>query len=102
MLFKRKQTKPSGPDPAPDDVFEVDAVPESHRVTHGRYTVIPKIKQLHNGNWIVAIVLQEERADGSRRLYDFFGPMTEHASEEEARRVGVKHAVQRLDEQSTL
>ena len=97
MLFKRKETEPSGPDPAPDDVFEVGAVPESHRVTHGRYTVIPKTKQLHNGNWIVDIVLQEERADGSRRLYDFFGPMTEHASEEEARRAGVEYAVQRLD-----
>ena len=81
----------------PIDVFAVDAVPESHRVTHGRYTVIPKTKQLHNGNWIVAIVLQEERADGSRRLYDFFGPMTEHGSEEEARRVGVEHAVERLE-----
>ncbi len=99
MLFKRKKTEPSGPDPAADDVFEVDAVPESHRVPHGRYTVIPKAKQLHNGHWIVDIVLQEERADGSRRLYDFFGPMTEHASEEEARRVGVEHAVHRLDAQ---
>ena len=96
MLFKKRDAKPSGPDPAADDVFEVDEVPESHRATHGRYTVIPKTKQLHNGNWIVAIVLQEERADGSRRLYDFFGPMTEHASAEEARRFGVEHAVQRL------
>ena len=66
MLFKRKKTEPSGPDPAADDAFDVDAVPESHRVPHRRYTVIPKTKQLHNGNWIVAIVLQEERADGSR------------------------------------
>ncbi len=68
MLFKRKKTEPSGPDPAADDVFEVDAVPESHRVPHGRYTVIPKAKQLHNGNWIVDIVLQEERADGTAAL----------------------------------
>ncbi len=97
MLFKKKETEPSGPDPAADDVFEVDAVPESHRVPHGRYTVIPKTKQLHNGNWIVNIVLQEEQEDGSRRLYDFFGPMSEHASEEEARRVGVEHAVERLE-----
>ncbi len=100
MLFKKKETEPSGPDPAADDVFEVDAVPESHRVTHGRYTVILKTKQLHNGNWIVAIVLQEEREDGNR-LYDFFGPMTEYASEDDARRAGVEHAVHRLDAQST-
>ncbi len=96
MLFKKRDPQPSGPDPAADDVFEVDEVPESHRVTHGRYTVIPKTKQLHNGNWIVDIVLQEEQEDGNR-LYDFFGPMSEHASEEEARRAGVEHAIERLD-----
>ena len=100
MLFKKRGAKPSGADPAATDVFEVDDVPESHRVTHGLYTVIPKAKQLHNGNWIVDIVLHEERADGNR-LYDFFGPMTEYASEDDARRAGVEHAVRRLDAEST-
>ena len=45
-------------------------------MTHGRYTVIPKTKQLYNGNWIVDIVLEETLTEGSRR-YDFFGPMKE-------------------------
>ena len=100
MLFKKRAAEPRAPDPEADDVFEVDDVPESCRVTHGPYTVIPKAKQLHNGNWIVDIVLQEKRADGNR-LYDFFGPMTEYASEDDARRAGVEHAVHRLDAQST-
>ena len=97
MLFKKRDAEPSGPDPAADGLFEIDDVPESHRVTHGVYTVIPKAKQLYNGNWIVDIVLHEERADGNR-LYDFFGPMTEYGSEEDARKAGVEHAVQRLDD----
>lgn len=100
MLFKKRDKEPIAPEPAASDIFGVDEVPEAHRVAHGRYTIIPKTKHLHNGNWIVAIVLQEKREDGNR-LYDFFGPMTEHASEEEARRAGVEHAVQRIDEQST-
>ena len=96
MLFKKRDTGPIAPEPAASDIFGVDEVPEAHRVAHGRYTIIPKTKHLHNGNWIVAIVLQEEREDGNR-LYDFFGPMSEYASADDARRGGVEHAVQRLD-----
>lgn len=98
MIFKKRESKPGGWDPetAPADPFEVDDVPQSHRVAHRGYTIIPKTKQLHNGNWIVEIVLEEERPDGNRR-YDFFGPMTEYNSEEEARQAGVEHAKGRLD-----
>ena len=98
MLFKKKSLDPMGPDDTADDLYGVDAVPEEHRVAHGRYTVIPKAKLLHNGNWIVEIVLEETRTEGSRR-YDLFGPMSEHSSEEEARRVGVEHAIDRLEKQ---
>ncbi len=98
MLFKKDTPDPMDPDPDAGDPFEVEGIPEEHRVTHGRYTVIPKAKLLHNGNWIVEIVLEEPRADG-RRQYDFFGPMSEHSSEEDARRVGVQHAIDRLDKQ---
>ncbi len=98
MLFKRQSPDPVGPDPTATDLYGVDGVPEEHRVAHGRYTVIPKAKLLHNGNWIVEIVLEEPRADG-RRQYDFFGPMNEYSSAEEARRAGVEHAIGRLDEQ---
>jgi hypothetical protein len=98
MLFKKDTPDPMGTDNAAGDPFEVDGIPEEHRVTHGRYTVIPKTKLLHNGNWIVEIVLEESRAEG-RRQYDFFGPMSEYSSAEEARRAGVEHAIGRLDEE---
>ena len=98
MLFRKQSPDPTGPDHTADDLYGVDGVPEEHRVAHGRFTIIPKTKQLHNGNWIVDIVLEETRTEGSRR-YDFFGPMTEHSSEEVARRAGVEHAIDRLDKQ---
>ncbi len=100
MFFKKRPADPSGTEPVANDLFEVDDVPESHRAVHGQYTVIPKSKQLYNGNWIVDIVLQEKREDGDR-MYDFFGPMTEYGSADDARRSGVEHAVERLDAQST-
>ena len=100
MLFKKREAKPSSPDPAADEVFQIDDVSESHRVTHGLYIVISKAKQLHNSNWIVDIVLKKEREDGNG-LYDFFGPMTEYGSEDDARGAGVEHAVRRLDAEST-
>ena len=67
-------------------------MPESHRVAHGQYTVIPKAKQLYNGNWIVDIMLLEEREDGNR-LYDFFGPMTEYGSADDTQSCHKFHLV---------
>jgi hypothetical protein len=100
MIFKKRESKPVGWDPETGsiDPFDVDDVPQAHRVAHRNYTIIPKTKQLHNGKWIVEIVLEEERPEGNRR-YDFFGPMTEFSSEEEAREAGVEHAKARLDTQ---
>ena len=98
MLFKKRETEPVDAGRTPNDPFDVEEVPEAHRVSHGGYTIIPKTKQLHNGNWIVEIVLEERRPEGNRR-YDFFGPMTEYPSADEARRAGVNHAIGRLDEQ---
>ena len=95
MFFKKKRSTEPPQQPVAPGVSS-DDVPESHRVGHGRFTILPAAKQLHNGNWIVSIVLEETTPEGPRR-YDFFGPMTEYPSEEDARAAGVKHAIARLD-----
>jgi hypothetical protein len=93
MFFKKRSAVP---DAVEGQLPDLD-IPESERVTHGAYTIIPRTKQLHNGNWIVEIILEEEREDGRRR-YDFAGPMAEYPSQDQARRAGVDHAIGRLEE----
>lgn len=94
MFFKKRAAPDvsTGNGPPPD--LEI---PESERVVHGAYTIIPRTKQLHNGNWIVEIILEEERSEGLRR-YDFAGPMAEYPSRDEARQAGIDHAIGRLGE----
>jgi hypothetical protein len=95
MFFKKRPAAPEGP--ALDGSLPDLEIPESERVVHGSHTIIPRTKQLHNGNWIVEIILEEEHSDGRRR-YDFAGPMAEYPSQDEARRAGVDHAIERLGE----
>ncbi len=95
-MFFKKKTSAEEPPESPTAAASVDDVPESHRVQHGQFTIIPRMKQLHNGNWIANIVLEKATEEGPRR-YDFFGPMTEYPSEEAARTAGVEHAIGRLD-----
>ncbi len=92
MFFKKRprEDAPSGAD-------EPDALAtEGERVDHGSYGIIPRAKQLHNGNWIARITLVENHAEGERR-YDFAGPMAEFESAEAAWKGGVQHAIERLD-----
>jgi hypothetical protein len=95
-MFFKKKTAADAPSESLTPAISVDDIPESQRVRHGQFTVIPVTKQLHNGSWIASIVLEKATEEGPRR-YDFFGPMTEYPSEEDARVAGVEHAVRRLD-----
>lgn len=97
MFFGRKASHSEGAVDA-SAAENDDDVPESERTTHGGYVIVPRVKQLHNGRWIVRVVLREER-EGTLRRYDFAGPMSEYESAEEARRVGVEHAIARIDAQ---
>jgi hypothetical protein len=93
MFFKKRTAAPDAA--ATAELLPDLEVPESERVAHGAYTIIPRTKQLHNGNWIVEIILEEER-EGGRRRYDFAGPMAEYPSQAAARQAGVDHAIGRL------
>ena len=95
MFFKKKAPADAPPE-SPTQAASVDDVPESQRVPHGQFTIIPIMKQLHNGNWIANIVLEKATEEGPRH-YDSFGPMTEYPSEEDARTAGVKYAIGLLD-----
>lgn len=90
-----------GDDPAPDRDTEatgvgVPSIGEVDPVPHKDYRIFPVAKQLHNGNWVVEVVLEDPSA-GEGRRYDLAGPMREYASEEEARQAGVDFAIGRLD-----
>ena len=95
MLFKKRQSSP--PEPILDSSLSEDDIAQSTRVDHKGYTIMAMPRQLHNGNWIVRVVLEEGRPEGPRR-YDFAGPMAEYPSEQEARDAGIEHATKRLDE----
>ena len=94
MLFRKKASAPAET-PVDDSLGDSD-VAGATRAEHGGYTVLALPRQLHSGNWIVRIVLEEARADGPRR-YDFMGPMTEFSSEVQAREAGIEYAKKRLD-----
>lgn len=63
-------------------------------VHHEEFRIFPLAKQLHNGNWVVQVILEDPSAGDGRR-YDLAGPMREYASEDEARRAGVDFAIER-------
>ena len=92
MLFRKREEAPGE---APVGGGGGEEVLDDAKVKYGGYTLIPRVKQLVNGNWIARITLEEERDDGSRQ-YDFAGPMSEFASKEEATRGGIEHAKTRL------
>ena len=74
-----------------------EEIVEAAKTTHGRFTIVPRAKQLVNGNWIARITLEEETSTGSRS-YDYAGPMEEFPSRDDAVRGGIEHAKRRLDE----
>ena len=94
MFFKNRRAAAS--ESVPETSLIDDEIARATRVDHGRYTILVMPRQLHNGNWIVRVALEERLPDGPRR-YDFAGPMSEHSSEEDARRAGVENATRRLD-----
>ena len=73
-----------------------EEIVDSAKERHGRFTLIPRAKQLVNGNWVARITLEEETPTGLRS-YDFSGPMQEFASRDEAIRGAIEHAKRRLD-----
>ncbi len=99
MFFKKQRPASTSPDLGPARLVD-EEIPESEKVAHGAYAIITRPKMLHNGNWIVRIILEEKRPDGPRQ-YDFLGPMSEYASEEEARKAGVDHAIEQLEHHVT-
>ena len=92
MFFKKRPREDAQPDGDQPDGLHA----EGERVDHGVYGIIPRAKQLHNGNWIARITLVENHSEGERR-YDFTGPMAEFESAEAAWTGGVQHAIERLD-----
>ncbi len=94
MAFWRKSASPAEV-PLDEPLGDRD-VAGATRAEHGGYTLLALPRQLHNGSWIVRIVLEEARPDGPRR-YDFMGPMTEFSSEAQAREAGIEYAKKRLD-----
>ncbi len=95
MLFGKRRSKPAdGPESAATIGEEVV---DSAKTLHGRFTIIPRAKQLVNGNWIARTTLEEETEAGARS-YDFGGPMNEFANKEDAVRGGVAYAKRRLDD----
>ena len=94
MLFRRKSSPP--PEVSLTEPLGDSDVAGATRVEHGRYTILALPRQLHNGKWIVRIVLEEARPDGPRR-YDFAGSMAEFSSESQARDAGIEYAKKRLD-----
>lgn len=92
MFFKKRPPEDEQPGTPAPDASET----KGETVDHGGYGIIPRAKQLCNGNWIARITLVESRSEGERR-YDFAGPMAEFDSVEAALQAGVQHAVERLD-----
>jgi hypothetical protein len=78
------------------DVGSIDEeIVESARTRYGRFTIVPRAKQLVNGNWIARITLEEDLTIGSRQ-YDYAGPMSEFTSRDEAVQGGIEYAKRRL------
>ena len=94
MFFKKRSASP--PESLQSGSLTADDLAAATRADHKRYTILAVPSQLHNGNWIVRLTLEQSLPDGPRR-YDFAGPMVEYPSEEDARRGGVEHAKNRLD-----
>ena len=94
MFFKKRSASP--PEPPQSDLLAAADLADAKRVDYKSYAIIPVPKRLHNGNWIVRLILEESLPDGPRR-YDFAGPMAEYESEEDARQGGVEYAKKRLD-----
>ena len=93
MFFRKR---PAEANEAAGDPLLDEELDQSEGVAHGRYMIFSRTKQLHSGNWIVNIILQEDRPEGPRR-YDYFGPMSEYPTAEEASKAGVVYAIERLD-----
>jgi hypothetical protein len=92
MFFRKRPREDESPGADEPDALET----QGERVNHGAYGIIPRAKQLYNGNWIARITLVEHRSEGERR-YDFAGPMAEFESAEAACTAGVQHAIERLE-----
>ncbi len=95
MLFGKRRTK-QAEEAEPAGAIGEEVV-ETAKTVHGRFTIIPRAKQLVNGNWIARATLEEE-TDGGLRTYDFAGPMSEFGSKDEAVKGGIDYAKQRLDD----
>ncbi len=95
MLFGKRRNKPGDEPESAGTVGE--EVVDSAKTLHGRFTIIPRAKQLVNGNWIARATLEEETGAGARS-YDLSGPMNEFASKEDAVRGGIEYAKRRLDD----
>lgn len=93
MLFGKRRSENA--EPVQDPAFSGEEVIDSARTKFGRFTLIPRAKQLVNGNWIARITLEEELTAGSRQ-YDYAGPMSEFPSRDEAVQAGIEHAKARL------
>ena len=95
MLFGRRRPE-SREDPQQVDTTGEEVV-ESARTKFGRFTIVPRAKQLVNGNWIARVTLEEDLTAGSRQ-YDYAGPMTEFPSRDDAVQGGIEYAKSRLGE----
>ena len=94
MFFKRKKS---------DKEVEVGqagnlsdwTVAEDHKVTHDDYLIVPSVKQLTNGKWVVRLAFETQREDGAQR-YDYPGPMREYEDQAAACQGGLQFAVKRI------
>lgn len=94
MFFGKRRSEESRTEVPPG--VEGEEIVEEARTKHGRFTIIPRAKQLVNGNWIARITLEEDLTAGSRQ-YDYAGPMSEYVSRDEAVQAGIKYAKTRLE-----
>lgn len=69
---------------------------EDRKIQHREYTIMPCVKQLTNGKWVVRLAFETNREEGPQR-YDFPGPMREYENQQAACEAGLKFAIKRIE-----
>ena len=100
MFFKRKSSE-NQPETGQAGQLSDWTTIEDKKLEHGAYVIIPCVKRLLNGKWVVRLSFETEREGGAQR-YDFPGPMREYEDQDSACKSGLRFALRRIQSLSEI
>ncbi len=94
MFFKRRRSENQTETGQAGELADWTTI-EDQKLEHGAYVIVPCVKQLINGKWVVRLIFETEREGGAQR-YDYPGPMREYDDQDSACKSGLQFALRRI------